>query len=131
MFLEEFLNDTSAQKKYFGQKVAYSACPFGLNDIIKDDIKDFNIVDVRNYEDYIDGHIPFAVHIPIDEFEEHLNMLEHDKINIIYCESDFCLRATKAAYKASSHGYKVKTLLGGYKIWKKLGFDTVKTSTEE
>ena len=73
MFLEEFLNDTSAQKKYFGQKVAYSACPFGLNDIIKDDIKDFNIVDVRNYEDYIDGHIPFAVHIPIDEFEEHSN----------------------------------------------------------
>jgi len=131
MLLDELLNDTLKQKMFFGAMLAFQICPFKLNEITKEEIKDYNIIDVRDYDDYTDGHIPFAVHIPIDDFEKHIDMLEKDKINIIYCESDYCLRAAKACYLASEKGYKAKMLIGGYHIWKKLKFDTVKSSSEK
>ena len=131
MFLDELFNDTMKQKTFFGTKLTYLICPFKLQEITKDCIENYNIIDVRDYDDYIDGHIPYAIHIPLDTFEEHFEMLEKDKINIIYCESDYCLRAAKACYLASENGFKAKMLIGGYRIWKKLKFDTVKTSDKK
>ena len=125
---ENIKNHTSKAKEYFLEKVSFCAQPKELNNMIKDNIKDINIIDVRTYDEYIDGHIPFAVHIPMHDLEGHLAMLHKDMINIIYCHCNYCNYAYHAAYFFASKGYPVMVLNGGIKVWKELEYDIVKTS---
>lgn len=122
--------DTKKARDFFQEKISFLVSPFELKNRIKDYIQDINIVDVRDYDDYIDGHIPFAVHVPFADFENHLVMFEKDKLNIVYCESEFCSLACKSAYLLASKGYPVRVLIGGMRVWKKLGYDVVKTSKD-
>ena len=43
-----------------------------------------------------------------------------------YCIAD----SYESAYKIAQKGYPAMILMGGYSIWQKLGFDTIKTSSE-
>lgn len=122
--------DSSKAKDYFLKEISFKTSPNELHENIKSDIKDINIIDVRAYDDYIDGHIPFAIHIPIDSLEEHLVMLEKDKVNVVYTYCSLCKRADKAAYVIAEHGYPVTVLMGGFKAWQKMEYDIVKTSAE-
>jgi len=44
------------------------------------------IIDIRDKEDYEKGHIPHAINIPYDDFEEKGIKLPKNKIYILYCE---------------------------------------------
>ena len=119
--------DTKKAKEFFLEEISFCTGPFELKELIKEKIEELNIVDVRKYDDYIEGHIPFAIHVPFDSLEEHLVMFEKDKVNIVYCYNQFCKLGAKAAYKIAEKGYPVMVLAGGYHTWKKLDFETVKT----
>lgn len=123
-------DETKKARDFFLEKISFMISPFELKKRIKDYIEDLNIIDVRNYDDYIVGHIPYAVHVPFGDLENHLVMFEKDKLNIVYCESEFCSLACKTAYLLASKGYTVRVLSGGMHIWKKLGNDVVKTSSD-
>ncbi len=56
-------------------------------------------------------------------------MLDKDKVNIVYSYCPYCNKAAKAAYMMADKGYPAMVLSGGYKIWREIGFDTVKTSS--
>ncbi len=131
MEIKKITDETKKAREFFQQKFSFMSSPFELNRKIKDFIEDVNIVDVRDYDDYIDGHIPYAIHVPFGDLENHLVMFEKDKLNIVYCESQYCSLAYKTAYVLADKGFKVKVLSGGIYIWKKLGFDVVKTSSEQ
>lgn len=118
-------------RDFFLEEISFLTGPFELKDMIQEQIEDINIVDVRKYDDYIDGHIPFAIHIPFDSFDEHLNMLEKDKVNVFYCYNAYCKLGAKACYMAAEKGYPVMLLEGGFKIWQKLGYECVKTSSND
>ncbi|MBQ8636044.1 hypothetical protein IJ425_07840 [bacterium] len=120
--------DSSKAREYFLKEISFNASPYELHEKIKDCIEDLNIIDVRKYDDYIDGHIPFAIHVPFDSLEEHIVMFEKDKLNVVYSYCPYCKMASKAAYTLADKGYPVVVLKGGYKIWCKIGYDTVKTS---
>ena len=120
--------DTNRARDYFLDRISYSLGPVELNHLIKNDLDHFTLTDVRKYDDYIDGHIPFAMHLPINELEEHLNMFDKCKINIIYCYNSSCKLATKMCLKLAEKGYPVMELSGGYKTWEKFGFDIIKES---
>jgi len=122
--------DKNKAKEFFLEEISFLVGPYELEDLIKNKIDEINIVDVRKYDDYIDGHIPYAIHVPYDSLEEHFVMLEKNKVNIVYCYNNFCKLASKAAYKLAKEGYPVQVLHGGYKTWEKFGFDTVKTSAD-
>ncbi len=130
MKIKFITDDTKKAKDFFLEKISFMISPFELKRTIKDFVNDINIIDVREYDDYIDGHIPYAIHVPYTNLEEHLEMIEKDKVNVIYCESEYCSLACKTAHLLSSKGFQVKVLSGGYYIWKKLGNETVKTSSE-
>ena len=123
-----FTFDSSKAKDYFLNEISFKISPNELHNHIKNDIEDYNIIDVRLYDDYINGHIPFAVHIPNESLEEHLVMLHKDKVNIIYGYCPYCKLASKAAYQIAQKGYPAMVLNGGYKIWEEKGFDIIKTS---
>ena len=58
--------DSSKAKEFFLNKISFMTNSIELHENIQNNIDDINIIDVRTYDDYIDGHIPFAIHIPID-----------------------------------------------------------------
>ena len=123
--------DLSRAKKFFENIVSFTIGPFSLDDTISRRIDTINIVDVREYEDYIEGHIPYAVHIPYKEMEEHLKMLNKDNTSIIYSYSDSCPRAYKAALQLLDEHYPSVVLRGGFKEWKKFDFEIIKNSTND
>ncbi len=124
---ENFTFDTKKAHEFFSKKISFCTAPYELKNMIENEIDAINIVDVRKYDDYIDGHIPFAIHMPIELFEENISLLDKDKINIFYCYNQFCQLALKACIMASEKGYPVQIMEGGYLAWTKFGFDTVKT----
>jgi len=126
-----FTFDAGKAKDYFLKEISFKTSPNELNQHIKERIEELNIIDVRQYDDYIDGHIPFAIHVPFDSFEEHLVMFDKDKLNIIYGYCPYCKMPYKAAYILAEKGYPVMVLSGGYKIWVKKGFETIKTSDNQ
>ncbi len=69
--------------------------PDRLKHLMEKHLEDFNLIDVRAYEDYIKGHIPYAVHIPYDQMEEQLVKLSKDKVNILYSHSFLCQKSKK------------------------------------
>ncbi len=128
---DNLIFDTKKAQEFFLHKLSFLMSPYELKEQIKDNIQKLNIVDVREYDDYIAGHIPFAIHIPINSLEEHFTMLEKENINIIYTYNQFCKRSIKAAYHIAKKGFPVVVLMGGFSIWQKLGFDVVETDSQQ
>ncbi len=128
---ENLTKDLHKAKEFFLEQISFIASIYELKNLIENDIENINIIDVRKYDDYIDGHIPYAIHIPYESMDEHLVMLEKNKINIIYCYDYNCKLGYKAAYKAVENGFPTKVLQGGYRAWKKMDYDIIKTSANE
>ena len=128
---EKITFETKKANKYFLQKISFNIQPKELHKLIKNNIDCINIIDVRTYDDYIDGHIPYAIHVPLNDIENHMVMFEKGKENIIYGTCDYCDCAYRAAIFASENHYPVRVLHGGYKIWTELKYDTVKVSANK
>ena len=122
----EITNDFSRAKNFFENIISFTIGPFTLEDMIKHRLDSINIIDVRDYEHYIDGHIPYAVHIPFDNIQEHIKMFDKSKVNIIYTYNDSCERAYNSALFLIENHYPSVTLRGGYKDWKKFDLDIIK-----
>ena len=128
---EKITKDLSRAKKFFEDILSFTVGPYTLDKMIKEKLGSINVIDVREYEDYIEGHIPYAVHIPYKEMEEHLKMLNKDNTSIIYSYSDSCPRAYKAALQLLDEHYPSVVLRGGFKEWKKFDFEIIKNSTND
>ncbi|MEE3319687.1 MAG: rhodanese-like domain-containing protein [Pseudomonadota bacterium] len=77
------------------------------------------IIDVRDEDEYLAGHIPGAIMVPAKNMEHHLDMLEQYKKDqiVLYCVSG--RRASAAATALENAGFKnVKLLEGNYPGWK-------------
>ncbi len=127
---ENITKDLSRAKKFFEDIISYTVGPYTLDEIIANRVNTINIVDVREYNDYIEGHIPYAVHIPYKEAKDHVEMLDKSKVTIVYTYSDSCPRAYKTALDLIEKHYPAVILRGGMKEWKKFDFDLVKTDSE-
>lgn len=127
----DITKDLSRAKKYFEDIVSYTVGPFTLDDIISHRIDSINIVDVREYEDYIEGHIPYAVHIPYKETKDYIDMLNKEKVTVVYTYSDSCPRAYNTALALIDKHYPAVILRGGFKEWKKFDFDIIKIDSSD
>lgn len=126
--MKEFLHitkDAHRAKEYFENELAYTLGPWQLSHLIEKHLDDFNLIDVREYDDYIKGHIPYATHIPCDQAKEQLLQVSKDKVNIVYSYSCSCHKSKKFAYLLADKGYPVMELTGGFKAWKKHDFEII------
>ena len=123
--------DTGKAKEVFLKKLAFTTGPDRLYRMIKENLDKFVLIDLREYKDYVKGHIPFAVHIPFEKFEEHLEMLSKDKINILYGYSLTCQRQQVVAYHLACKGYPVRELIGGFKGWKKNDYEIIENENTD
>lgn len=88
----------------------------------KDTTGEYLLLDVRQPDEYISGHIPGSRLIPLGELENRLDELDHDKKIITYCRSGH--RSKGASILLCGLGYKdVNNLVGGILNWK---YDLIK-----
>ena len=83
------------------------------------------LVDVRNQDEWDEGHIPGAVHIPRGNLESRAEGALKDRSRpvLVYCASG--ARSAFAAKTLEQLGYEdVRSLAGGYTDWKRSGFPT-------
>jgi len=74
-----------------------------------------HIVDVREMDEWIDGHIPGAVHVPLSEFGDHVGKINPNEETIIVCRSGG--RSARACEYLAESGYNVINMLGGMLAW--------------
>ena len=110
--------DPARAKEYFEAKMAFTTGPVELERMIKAD--EVNVIDVRAAEDYAEGHIPGAVSLPKDRWHT-LHGLQKSGTNVLYCYSQVCHLAAKAAVEFAGQGYPVMEMEGGFAAWKDHG----------
>ncbi len=83
-------------------------------------------VDVREQDEWQEGHLPGAIHVPRGNLESRIETAAPDKGQpvILYCAS--ASRSAFAAKTLAELGYtNVHSLAGGFTDWKRNGFDIV------
>ncbi|MDR6225991.1 ThiF family adenylyltransferase [Desmospora profundinema] len=86
-------------------------------------------VDVRKQKEYMSGHIPKTLHLPLDELQERSSELPEKKRIMLVCKSG--KRSLKAAEILNDCGFsRVFSLSGGMLDWENRGYP-MKNGTEE
>ena len=116
------VHDPAKARAYFEQKLAFTTGPVELDKWIKTGEDNLVVVDVRAAEDFAKGHIPGAVNIPKDKWENP-QRLAKDKTNVVYCYSQQCHLAANGCAQFAARGYPVMELEGGFEAWKEHQFD--------
>jgi sulfur-carrier protein adenylyltransferase/sulfurtransferase len=83
------------------------------------------LVDVRRRDEWDEGHIPGAIHIPRGSLESRIEKAEPDRERpiLVYCSAGE--RSAFAARTLGEMGYEdVTSLAGGFTDWKRNGFPT-------
>ncbi len=83
------------------------------------------LVDVRERDEWDEGHIPGAVHIPRGFLESRIEQAAPDRSRplIVYCAAGS--RSAFAAKTLQDLGYETSSLAGGFADWKRNGFPTI------
>jgi rhodanese-related sulfurtransferase len=114
-------------KRYFENKLAFTTGPVELDGWIKSHENNLVVVDVREEEDYARGHIPGAINLPKEKWDNPQG-LEKNKTNVVYCYTQQCHLAANACVRFASKGFPVMELEGGFETWKEREFDVEQES---
>ena len=88
------------------------------------------VLDVRPQEEYVAGHLPWAVNVPLVELEQRLGQLNPKQEVVAYCRGPHCVLAFEAVAILRRHGLKARRLQNGYPEWKTAGLPVVRGSSE-
>src|SRR5262245_9041691 len=85
------------------------------------------IVDVRDKDEWDEGHIPGATHMSRGTIELDIEERVSDPNAMIICHCGGGGRSALAAQSLQKMGYKnVRSMAGGFKAWKAAGLPTTK-----
>lgn len=93
--------------------------PYELNEKLKDKRK-FILIDVRQPEEFKNGHVPGAKLIPLGELSRRLDELPKDKEIACICASGS--RSSSAARMLAKQGYNVFNVRGGMYLYSRTQF---------
>jgi rhodanese-related sulfurtransferase/DNA-binding transcriptional ArsR family regulator len=79
---------------------------------------DVAVLDVRPVEEYLAGHIPGAVSIPVGELAERINELPEDAEIVVYCRGEYCVLAYDAVRLLTDLGRRAVRLNDGMLEWR-------------
>ncbi len=116
------LHSPASARKFFEDKLAFTTGPVELERWIKAGEDTLVVVDVREAEDYAKGHIPGAINLPKEHWQE-ARGLSKNKTNVVYCYTQQCHLAANACVQFASMDYPVMELEGGFEAWKQNEMD--------
>jgi len=79
------------------------------------------VLDVRPRHEYVSGHIPGAVSVPVEELERRLVELPADVEVVAYCRGAYCVLAYDAVRLLTRHGRSARRLREGMLEWRLAG----------
>ena len=79
------------------------------------------VLDVRPDPEYAGGHLPGAVHIPLDQLAARLGELPRDREIVAYCRGEYCVLAHDAVRLLSMHGMTARRAEEGMLEWRLAG----------
>ena len=79
------------------------------------------VLDVRPQEEYLAGHIPGAVSIPLEDLKRRVKELPKSKQIVAYCRGALCALAPEATRYLKRKGFRVKRLVDGAPDWEAAG----------
>jgi DNA-binding transcriptional ArsR family regulator/rhodanese-related sulfurtransferase len=82
---------------------------------------DVVLVDVRPHREFVAGHIPGAVSIPLDELEARLTELPTGLDVVAYCRGRFCAFAEQGVRIIEATGRRAFRLEDGLPEWRRAG----------
>jgi len=74
------------------------------------------IIDLRDTNEYNQGHIPSAFNVPFEEFDHIKSQLSKEMLIILYCHRGSISLAL--ARDLSKEGYQVKNIYGGINAYR-------------
>jgi hydroxyacylglutathione hydrolase len=93
---------------------------------ISDEQHELQVLDVRDDEEWVEGHIPTAQHQPLPFLQDHLDELDPHRSIATYCGSGY--RSSMAASLLQRHGFsQVYNIPGSMTAWKAAKFPLIKT----
>lgn len=90
----------------------YSIAPKELANELKEYPEKIILIDIRDYNDYVKGHIPNAVNIYSAQVENIKNLITSEKSTILYCYNGNL--SERIALCLRNEGFKVLFLEGGW-----------------
>ena len=84
-------------------------------EILVNEGKPMDIIDVREVDEVVAGKIPGAMHIPLGLVEFRMHELDKSKEYLLVCRSG--ARSGRAAQFLQAQGYKVINMTGGMLSW--------------
>ncbi|MGI5142380.1 MULTISPECIES: ArsR/SmtB family transcription factor [unclassified Streptomyces] len=79
---------------------------------------DVVVLDVRPVEEYMAGHIPGAVSIPVGELADRINELPEETEIVVYCRGEYCVLAYDAVRLLTDLGRRAVRLNDGMLEWR-------------
>ena len=107
--------------EHFGNRA--DAEPVPMDELLKRArSKQVVILDTRPASEYIAGHIPGALSIPVDDLQRRLKQLTKGKDYVAYCRGPYCVYADRAVEILRAHGRRARRLGEGFPEWRSAGF---------
>jgi rhodanese-related sulfurtransferase len=79
------------------------------------------ILDVRPGPEYAGGHLPGAIHIPLEELTERLAELPRNREIVAYCRGHYCVLAHDAVRLLNARGLHARRATDGILEWRLAG----------
>ena len=74
------------------------------------------VLDVRPKEEYLTGHIPGALSVPLGKLKELFAKLPRNQEIVAYCRGPYCVPAVQAVEMLREKGFKATRLEEVFKI---------------
>ena len=71
--------------------------------------------------EYVAGHIPVAISVPVNDLEQRLQQLTKGKEYVAYCRGPYCVYADRAVELLRANGRRARRLLDGFPEWRGAG----------
>jgi rhodanese-related sulfurtransferase len=104
-------------REFFAGKLEFTIGPAELHQQLESN-ENIMIIDVREAEDFIKGHVPRAINLPPGNWEK-IGRWRTERTLVVYCYSQTCHLAAQAAKEFASQGHPVMEMEGGFETWKK------------
>ncbi|MFI7709336.1 ArsR/SmtB family transcription factor [Nonomuraea sp. NPDC049480] len=106
----------AARDAYLGQDGAVEVTREELRERVQ--AGEVVVLDVRPVEEYLAGHIPGAVSIPVTELAERISELPADAEIVVYCRGEYCVLAYDAVRLLTDRARRVIRLSDGMLEWR-------------
>jgi rhodanese-related sulfurtransferase/DNA-binding transcriptional ArsR family regulator len=83
------------------------------------------ILDVRPEDEFVLGHLPNAINIPLRALKVRLSELDRKQEIVAYCRGPYCVLSFEAVAALRNHGFKARRLEDGLPEWRAAGLPII------